>query len=882
MHSTLQQQRFAHEQVDTVPLRSQKLVLQPQPTGIGMNISYYNPHRNDYQMLPGAMQLQQPSTGLHGALPWGPAPPASAPLQVQHSTGSSMLSTHSAYQLDEAAAGMQGEGDLHTFFNEDRAAAAARPRDVNLKGRRYQPKAGAAAPQSQQLQQAMSVPQHAQPATLQELLAAHAQHAPASAPQDQHGMASMQQEPAGGTMLEGQDSADGLDLLMLVIQATEKADAQQGQHQQTDPPQQPAPDSKHQAAQDALLAACAEALGQAQHSNQAEGPVLGLEQGHWHAHAGAATASGTPDEPMHALEPASAAYASTDDDNDAAARDAHMRHAIAAALAAVESRGAETAGGLASRGSRSQVADLEQPAGLSSRPKRAAAREADILRQVMLREEAMRKRPVRKGSSQHSVALQHAAQLQQQRQEASAGLPPLPHKKRRSSSPIGRKRRSDVMGVLQPSPAASGNNSAAPPTDAGAAENSKQGQAASKAVLKRKRGPGSKDATAMKPSAPSQQADAAASEQRSTAAPVAAEPTHSVTKAAAAQRRKQTQAAPDTALSSNLAAANTGPSAATPAAAKASAVAAEQAAASKSGGSTKAATELHTAQAGSAGIDPTSEADAAAMQRAAADRPPRRMAAAHASQQIAAGSGGSKAVASQVVAPVSGGRTAGPQAQRNKHGAAGASKPKPSAAAAASEGVSAQAIKAGPAAAPKARVRPAKRAAAKAGSSDGSGSDYEQSSSSGFSSSDEDEDDAEYGAAKRRGSVSKVQQQSGSSKAADGVVEPKKAGPKGGRPLGAANKHEMQPRKKNADGVAAYGCRSQRFRGVYMCQRVSVRWRTQFSYGRKVRSAHKLTRRESASCSLVCAGTESRANQCAQDFFLMALLISLPVAAWDC
>jgi hypothetical protein len=66
------------------------------------------------------------------------------------------------------------------------------------------------------------------------------------------------------------------------------------------------------------------------------------------------------------------------------------------------------------------------------------------------------------------------------------------------------------------------------------------------------------------------------------------------------------------------------------------------------------------------------------------------------------------------------------------------------------------------------------------------------------------------------------------------VVAAGKRGPKGGRPLGAGNKNEMQPRSVNAKGEAAYGCRSQQFRGVYMCQRMTVRWRTQFSYARKV------------------------------------------------
>jgi hypothetical protein len=32
----------------------------------------------------------------------------------------------------------------------------------------------------------------------------------------------------------------------------------------------------------------------------------------------------------------------------------------------------------------------------------------------------------------------------------------------------------------------------------------------------------------------------------------------------------------------------------------------------------------------------------------------------------------------------------------------------------------------------------------------------------------------------------------------------------------------------------AFGCRSTRFTGVYKAQRATVRWRTQFSYARKV------------------------------------------------
>jgi hypothetical protein len=116
----------------------------------------------------------------------------------------------------------------------------------------------------------------------------------------------------------------------------------------------------------------------------------------------------------------------------------------------------------------------------------------------------------------------------------------------------------------------------------------------------------------------------------------------------------------------------------------------------------------------------------------------------------------------------------------------------------------------------------------------------------------DDDSDADYGAATATGRGRRQQQQqqgeqqeagaqAPSSKPrfvrnADGVVVVLKANAsaRGGRPLGAANKSEMQPRGTNKEGQAAYGCRSQRFRGVYMSQRVTIRWRAQFSYARKV------------------------------------------------
>jgi hypothetical protein len=56
----------------------------------------------------------------------------------------------------------------------------------------------------------------------------------------------------------------------------------------------------------------------------------------------------------------------------------------------------------------------------------------------------------------------------------------------------------------------------------------------------------------------------------------------------------------------------------------------------------------------------------------------------------------------------------------------------------------------------------------------------------------------------------------------------RKSGVKGGRPPGAGNRTQMAPKS------GSFGCRSARFTGVYKAQRVTVRWRTQFSYARKV------------------------------------------------
>jgi hypothetical protein len=158
-----------------------------------------------------------------------------------------------------------------------------------------------------------------------------------------------------------------------------------------------------------------------------------------------------------------------------------------------------------------------------------------------------------------------------------------------------------------------------------------------------------------------------------------------------------------------------------------------------------------------------------------------------------------------------------------------------------------------------AAARPSAAATTDSSSGDDSSSEFEE----GSSDSGSDEDDGDFRATKRQrrstssrrrpNSDTQQQQQRSSRKDgdfratkgsehfttnADGVVvvtaASKKPGPKGGRPLGSANKGEIKPRSLNADGQAAYGCRSQRFRGVYLCQRVNVRWRTQFSYARKV------------------------------------------------
>jgi hypothetical protein len=229
--------------------------------------------------------------------------------------------------------------------------------------------------------------------------------------------------------------------------------------------------------------------------------------------------------------------------------------------------------------------------------------------------------------------------------------------------------------------------------------------------------------------------------------------------------------------------------------------------------------------------------DTAAMLRAAADRPPRRAAAARASQQIAAGDVRTgrlmvpDSAAPPGLQPVSGGKEkAKPLTQRSQPASTAARASQP------------QSLTA----APRSRSRSAKRAkAAAAAAADGGSSEWE-----GTSSSSGDEDDDEYRVIKRKGpAASRPLQSSGSTAAAgkprfvinaDGVVmvmAAKKPGPKGGRPMGAANKREMQPCRSNADGQAVFGCRSQRFRGVYRCQRVGVRWRTQFSYARKVRQA---------------------------------------------
>jgi hypothetical protein len=150
----------------------------------------------------------------------------------------------------------------------------------------------------------------------------------------------------------------------------------------------------------------------------------------------------------------------------------------------------------------------------------------------------------------------------------------------------------------------------------------------------------------------------------------------------------------------------------------------------------------------------------------------------------------------------------------------------------------------------KTKVRPGNASADAAGADSSSGSDVTGSSSGSDDDSSSDDDDYRAGAKRQRQHSSKPTSRSARFvTTADGVVvvtvnrgaataaaPGRKTGPKGGRPLGAGNKNELQPRSTNAAGQAAYGCRSQQYRGVYMSQRVTVRWRTQFSYARKVRS----------------------------------------------
>jgi hypothetical protein len=136
------------------------------------------------------------------------------------------------------------------------------------------------------------------------------------------------------------------------------------------------------------------------------------------------------------------------------------------------------------------------------------------------------------------------------------------------------------------------------------------------------------------------------------------------------------------------------------------------------------------------------------MLRAAADRPPRRVAAARASQQIT----GRLTVPDSAAPPgpeavLGGSEKAKPLAQRSKpaNTAACASKPQ------------------GPTAAPRFKPRPAKRAKAATAAEGGSSSEWEAASSS----SDEG-DDEEYRATRRKGpAASRPQQSSGSRAAAE-------------------------------------------------------------------------------------------------------------------
>lgn len=773
-----------------------------------MNLSYNSQHAPAMQQLAQQQQQQFAAAAAQQGVPWGPAPPAPTPLEAQHSACSSMMSTETTQQHHQPVV----DSDVN-FFNVDRAFAAARPRKMSDKERRQLVKACRATSQSQELM-ARSRGQQQQGFVAADLqrTAMPAQHQFQAA-----GHAGRRQQPAARAVLEGQDSADGLDLL---IQAAEQADAEQAgeeapqqqllHRQQADAPpeqQQHAPASK----QDALLAACASAQ-QAQHSDHVE--------------------------PVQAPAPASAEHASID---DAAAQDAHMRHAVAAALAAMSSSAAAAAaaGSGSQRSGRQVSAQVPAP---SSRPKRAAARDANVLRQVFLQQEAISKRPGRTGGSQHHKAedriasLDPAAQLQQEQRHAS--LPPLPNKKSRSTSHRDSYSRF-AAGMQQPAASAAMNAAQPGPVVVAAAE--------AEAAM-RMRGAGSTAGAATDlPAAthpasgtePAEEVDdvthelsAAGSASLAWAMTKAAFESAPELQARDVRCRKQSQAAPGAPRSSQLAA---------PQAAGKAAASSASAAAAKPGSIMTAAI--------AGDLDPTSQADtpgAAAAEPAATGRPRRRAAAAHASQQLPAGDGDDTAAA---LGLVSGGIAKGSVSQRSKQNAA---KPRVPAATAAF----AATIKGRPAQAAQAAAGGPSEAAASEGSSgDDSSSEFEEGSS-GSSSSDEDDGDSR--AAKRQwrstsnrrrpGSNTQQRQQQHSgcrakgsdhfTTTADGVVvvtaASKKPGSKGGRPLGSANRGEMKPRSLNADGQAAYSCRSQCFRGVYMCQHVNVRWRTQFSYARKV------------------------------------------------
>lgn len=743
---------------------------------------------------------------------------SSVGLEVQHSAGSSMLSTQTT-QREASAQPAQPSADDHdvskgeafTFDNYDRAAAAARTRPKGHKECAQHAKVSRAAPQTRQLQQALNSTWQNLPAQPLQDCSAPAQYPmPAQQPAMKEHSSRLQQyaDTQQDDMLEGQGSADGLDLLMLAVQAAQNADAAGQttapdcwQEQQATRQLPPAMSGK----QEALLAACASALDQAQHSSH--GVFMAHPPAGYPCSAGADA-----DESVHMHRSAqtgtcTAEQASTDD--DAAARDAHTCHAIAAALAAMQSRAAEA--GSMGRSARSMHSDhAGQAAGACSRPRRAAARDADILRQVMLQEDLIGNRVGRQGSSSsrrgHSTvddrlaSLQYAAQLhqqrQQQQQQQQASLPPLPPKKQSSSSPAARKR---------------GRNAVSTAAAAHSADDAQRRTGVS-LTQQHSEGPASKKPRTTRSTADPMTSDAPAAPTSTTAV--------SASTATCAGVRLAGKAAPGVAKNS------TAPNAAAP-----------------------RMPHINTQQQRQVGDD--------ANTRAAAGRPPTRDAAARASEQIAATAAdaataglSTKAPSAQLAGKVGGSTSAAGKAPQAAHAAASGKLKRARPGAETSKGLSVQAgeVAAGIPATSKARGRPGK---VSAGADSSSGSDRNGSSSGSDDDSSSDDEDYKAGSKRQhRCSSKQTSQRARFVTTADGVVvvtvnkaaaaaaaPGKRTGPKGGRPLGAGNKNELQPRSTNSAGQAAYGCRSQQYRGVYMSQRVTVRWRTQFSYARKVRPA---------------------------------------------